>query len=88
MVIEAAKELAGFAREKGVSDRYIIPTMVQWEVYPRVAAKVGQEAVREGVARRKLSADESLHAATVMIERSRKVMTALRRSGLVVDPPE
>ena len=88
MVIEAAKELAAFAREKGLRRDYILPTMVQWEVYPRVAAKVGQAAVKEGVARRKLSAKESLHAATETIEHSRKVMSALRRSGIILDPPE
>jgi malate dehydrogenase (oxaloacetate-decarboxylating) len=88
MVIEAAMELAAFAREKGLRKDYIIPTMVQWEVYPRVAAKVGQAAVREGVARKRLSAKESLHAATETIEHSRKVMSALRRSGIILDPPE
>ena len=88
MVIDAARELAAFAREKGVSRNYIIPTMVQWEVYPRVAAKVGQAAVREGVARRKLSAKESFHVAMQTIEHSRKVMTALRGNGIILDPPE
>jgi malate dehydrogenase (oxaloacetate-decarboxylating) len=88
MVIDAAKELALFAREKGINRRYILPTMVQWEVYPRVAAKVGQSAIREGVARKKLSPRESVNAAMNTIERSRKVMRALRRSGVIVDPPE
>ena len=88
MVIDAATELASFAREKGLSRNYIIPTMVQWEVYPRVAAKVGQAAIREGVARKKLSAAESLGAATKMIEHSRKIMNLMRRDGLIVDPPE
>ncbi len=88
MVIEAALELASFAKEKGISKNYIIPTMVQWEVYPRVAAKVGQAAVREGVARRKLSAKESLRAATETIENSRKIMSTLRRNGIILDPPE
>ena len=45
--------------------------MVQWEVFPRVAAKVGQAAVREGVARRKLTAKESLSTAMETIEHSR-----------------
>ena len=88
MVIEAAKELAAFAREKGISERYIIPTMVQWEVFPRIAAKVGQAAIRERVARKRLSPEESLDAAMSMIEHSRKVMRTLRRSGVIVDPPE
>ena len=88
MVIDAASELAAFAREKGINRKYIIPTMLQWEVYPRVAATVGQAAVEEGVARRKLSRKESLAAATERIEHSRKVMSALRRNGVILDPPE
>ena len=88
MVIEAAKQLAEFARGKGISKNYILPTMVQWEVYPLVAATVGQAAVREGVARKKLSRKESLSVATKMIEHSRKVMDALRRNGIILDPPE
>ncbi len=88
MVIQAATELAGFARERGLSSDYIIPTMVQWEVYPRVAARVGQAAVREGVARKELTEDESMRAAMATIERSRKVMNQLRNGGVIVDPPE
>ena len=88
MVIDAALELAAFAREKGIGRNYIIPTMLQWEVYPRVAATVGQAAVKEGVARRKLSRKVSLAAATERIEHSRKVMNALRRSGIILDPPK
>jgi len=87
MVIEAAKELAAFARAKGLSRNYIIPTMLEWEMYPKVAATVGQAAVKEGVARRKLSKKESLSAATEMIEHSRKVMNSLRRNGVILDPP-
>ncbi|MDG7006790.1 MAG: NADP-dependent malic enzyme [Nitrososphaerota archaeon] len=88
MVIDAAMELAAFAKEKGISKDYILPTMVQWEVFPRVAAKVGQAAIREGVARRKLSAKESLTTAKETIEHSRKIMSILRRNGIIVDPPE
>jgi malic enzyme len=88
MVIDAAKELAAFAREKGIARDYIIPTMVQWEVYPRVAAAVGQSAVREGMARRKLSRKESFRVAMEVIEHSRKIMGSLRSSGIILDPPE
>lgn len=57
-------------------------------MYPRVATKVGQAAIREGVARRNLSASESMQAAMATIERSRKVMNALRNGGVILDPPE
>ena len=88
MVIEAAKELASFARAKGLRRDYIIPTMVEWEVYPKVAATVAQAAVKEGVARRKMKRSDSLHVAMEMIGHARKVMAALRKNGMILDPPE
>lgn len=88
MVISAARELAASARAKGLSKHHILPTMVEWETYPRVAASVGQEAVAEGQARRRLSRKESMREALEVIRRARKTMRALRRSGVVVDPPE
>jgi malate dehydrogenase (oxaloacetate-decarboxylating) len=88
MVIEAARALAGFAKEKGLSRKYILPTMVEWEVYPRVASTVGQAAIREGQARRRLSKRESLSIATEMIEHARNTMNSLRKSGVILDPPE
>jgi malate dehydrogenase (oxaloacetate-decarboxylating) len=88
MVIEAAKELAKFAKERGITREYILPTMVEWEVYPRVAAAVGQSAIRGGVARKKLTRDESLESATNTIEHSRRIMRTLRKSGIILDPPE
>ena len=87
MVIDAAQQLAAFAKKKGITRNYIIPTMLQWEVYPRVAATVGQSAVREGVARKKLSRKESLSIAMDVIEHSRKIMHALRKDGIIHDPP-
>jgi malate dehydrogenase (oxaloacetate-decarboxylating) len=88
MVIAASRGLAEFAKEKGLAVDHIIPTMVEWEVYPRVAAIVGQAAIHEGQARRKLSRKESLHVATQVIEHARKTMNVLRRSGIILEPPE
>jgi malate dehydrogenase (oxaloacetate-decarboxylating) len=88
MVIAAAHELADFAKVKGLTSEHILPTMVEWEVYPRVAATVGQTAIREGKARRKLSRRESLSVATEMIEHARKTMDVLRNSGVILEPPE
>jgi malate dehydrogenase (oxaloacetate-decarboxylating) len=88
MVIAAARELASSAKKKGLNRHHILPTMVEWEVYPRVAATVGQAAVAEGQARKKLTRKESVSAAVSMIEHARKTMSSLRRSGVVVDPPE
>ncbi|MCY0882362.1 MAG: NADP-dependent malic enzyme, partial [Acidianus infernus] len=68
MVIAAARELSAFAREKGLSEDYIIPKMTEWEVYPRVAAAVGIKAVQQGIARVNLSYEEIYNNARQMIE--------------------
>jgi malate dehydrogenase (oxaloacetate-decarboxylating) len=88
MVIAAAKELAKHAKDKGLTNEHILPTMVEWEVYPQVAATVGDMAVRGGHARKKLSRDELLQTAMEMIGRARKTMDALRKSGVILEPPE
>lgn len=48
--IAAANELAAFAEEKGLSSEYIVPTMQEREIYPRIAAAVAQDSVDRGLA--------------------------------------
>jgi len=88
MVIAAAKELAAFAKEEGLSSAKIIPTMVEWEVFPRVAAALGAEAMAEGIANKKASRKRLLEIATETIMQSRKVMNVLRRNRVILDPPD
>ncbi len=89
MVIDAAHELADFDKDrKGISKTHILPTMVEWEVYAKVAAAVGQSAIREGQARKKLTRKESLEHATMMIRHARTTMDVLRKSGVIPGPPE
>ncbi len=88
MVIAAARELAKHAKDKGLSKVHILPTMVEWKVYPHVAAAVGETAVKEGHARKKATREELLVSATGMIEHSRRAMDALRKSGVIVEPPD
>jgi malate dehydrogenase (oxaloacetate-decarboxylating) len=88
MVILAAKELARHAGDKGLTRNHILPTMVEWKVYPEIAATVGEAAVRGGHARRRATREELLRTATTTIEKSRKLMDALRKSGIILEPPE
>jgi malate dehydrogenase (oxaloacetate-decarboxylating) len=88
MVIAAARELAKHAKDQGLSKTHILPTMVEWKVYPEVAATVGSLAVKEGHARKRASREELLTSATDMIKHSRMAMDALRKSGVILDPPE
>ncbi len=88
MVIRAAKELAGFAEAKGLGRTNIVPTMLDWDVFPRVAAAVGDEAQDEGLARRRISRNELLHRAKKIIDDSRMVAQVMFENGLILAPPE
>ncbi|MCP8304438.1 MAG: NADP-dependent malic enzyme [archaeon] len=83
MVIAAAEELARCAEEKGLSRDYIIPTMAEWEVYPKVAAKVGEKGVELGLARKKMSKDEIYERAIEIIGRSRRLLTSLIEAKII-----
>jgi malate dehydrogenase (oxaloacetate-decarboxylating)/malate dehydrogenase (oxaloacetate-decarboxylating)(NADP+) len=47
--IAAAEELALFAQEKGLTNDYIVPNMEEREVFPRIAARVAEDAVKRGL---------------------------------------
>ncbi len=83
MLIAAAHELAKYAEEKGLHEDYIVPKMVEWEVYPRVAASVAVEACKCGVARKTTSWKEEYRRAYEIIEESRKVLEVLMREKIV-----
>lgn len=89
IVITAAEELAGFVEERGeLSRKRIVPTMMEWEVYPRVASKVGEKAVALGLARRKLTREEISARATAIIERSKKLISTLADAKIINPPPK
>jgi malate dehydrogenase (oxaloacetate-decarboxylating) len=82
-MIRAAEELALCAEEKGLLEDYIIPTMEEWQVYPRVAAAVAERLSQQGLARKKLSYQEEVAEASEIIERSRRTLSALIESGII-----
>lgn len=47
--IAAAEELALFAQEKGLKKDYIVPNMEEREIFPRIAARVAEDAVKRGL---------------------------------------
>src|SRR5208282_2726324 len=63
IVLAAARELARHAADRGLSREHLLPTMQETEVFPHVAAAVAMAAVREGIARRRLSHEEFLAGA-------------------------
>lgn len=83
MALAAARELGQAAREPGLREERIVPTMSEWEVYPRVAAAVAVQAQLDGVARTKLSQSEVLREATETIRRARDTVAALMNEDII-----
>lgn len=88
MVIAAARELAAFARKRGVGRNNIIPTMLDWDVFPSVAAVVGEQAQKEGIARKSLSRGALFEEAQRTIQQSRDLSSALIEKGIIAPFPE
>ncbi|MFO8037125.1 MAG: NADP-dependent malic enzyme [Anaerolineales bacterium] len=66
----------------------ILPTMDDWEVFPREAAAVGMKAQEQGVARLEKSYDELFEHATKIIKRSRDLTEMMKREGFIAPPPQ
>jgi malate dehydrogenase (oxaloacetate-decarboxylating) len=79
----AADELAKLAVEKGLTPDRILPTMDDWEVFPREAAAVAAKAVEEGIARIPMTYDEELANAEKIIRRSRDLTTNMMAEGFI-----
>ncbi|MCX5801396.1 MAG: NADP-dependent malic enzyme [Candidatus Eisenbacteria bacterium] len=87
MCLAASYELARLAQDKGLKPDYLIPTMDEWEVYPREAVAVGMQAIREGVARIKMDKDKLYETASSIIRRARDTTKLLMRENVIAPPP-
>ncbi|HAR96115.1 MAG TPA: malate dehydrogenase [Deltaproteobacteria bacterium] len=85
MCIAAAVELARCAEDKGIHEDYLLPTMDEWEVFPREAVAVAKKAMEQGVARLKLSEKELFQMAETKIRRARDEVGLLMEKGII--PP-
>jgi malate dehydrogenase (oxaloacetate-decarboxylating) len=83
MCIAAAEEIASVAEEGGLDEDRIIPSMSEWELFPREAAAVGSQAIKQGLARVRLSRKELYEKASTIITHARKSAEALMRKGLI-----
>ncbi len=87
MCIAAAEELALIAEEKGLSSKMILPSMDEWEVFPREATAVGMMAQKQGVARRKISKNRLYEEAHDRIARARAIVGTCMSEGYIREPP-
>ncbi|MBQ04233.1 malate dehydrogenase [Candidatus Bathyarchaeota archaeon] len=87
MCIASAIELAKYAEDKGINEEYILPTMSEWEIYPRQAVETGLTAIKQGLAKRKLSRQELYEHADYIIGRTHKIVELLMKQGFIEAPP-
>lgn len=87
MAIAAAHSLADYAEKRGIGTDNIIPTMDEAAVFPTEAADVAAQAIKDGVARIKMSWDEAYRIAEEGITYSRKLTDLLMKEGYIKQVP-
>jgi malate dehydrogenase (oxaloacetate-decarboxylating) len=88
MAIAAAESLAQMAEERGLSPDYVLPTMDEWDVFPRESAAVAMKAQQQGVARRNTTYEEEYAHAAAMIRCAREMTQLLMHEGYIPEAPE
>jgi malate dehydrogenase (oxaloacetate-decarboxylating) len=86
MAISAAYSIAGYAEKKGINPERIMPSMDETEVFAQVAADVAMEAVKNGVARIKLTRDEIYKTTLRDIKETRAIMDMLMKKEFIKKP--
>ncbi len=87
MAIAAAYSMAGTAERKGITPEYITPLMSEWEVFPTEARDVAMQAIQDGVARLKMTPEESFAKAEADIKESRALIDHLMEDDYIKRPP-
>jgi malate dehydrogenase (oxaloacetate-decarboxylating) len=87
MCYAAAAALAEHVGDR-LSENHILPTMDDWEVFPREAAAVGVKAVEQGLATKPHTYDELFQMASKIIQTSRAQTQLLMDKGFIEIPEE
>ncbi len=83
MCIAAAVELAKCAEDKGLRDDYLLPTMDEWETFPREAVAVAKKAMEQGVARLRIDEGQLFRMAEEKIRRAQEEVGLLMEKGII-----
>ncbi|MFO0716372.1 MAG: NADP-dependent malic enzyme [Nitrospira sp.] len=86
MAIAAAHELARCARERGIHEESILPTMEEWHVPMRLAVATATKAQEQGLARVERTRDQVHILAESKVRAAHEAMRVLLREGLIVAP--
>ncbi len=88
MAITAAKAIAKFAENRGISPDNIVPKMDETEMFPLVAKEVARQAIIDGVARIERDLDEVYNITKTDILSARKITQDLQEMGIIKTPPQ
>ena len=88
MAIAAAYSIAKTAETKGLTEEYIVPTMMETDVFINEAVAVGLKAIEQGIARRILTADELRTEAEAKILHAQAETQSLMKAGIIAPSPE
>jgi len=88
MAIAASRAIAATAEARGLHDEYIVPSMMETDVFVNQAVAVGLKAIEQGIARRVLSEAELRASAEEKIRHAQAETAALMASGQIGPPPE
>ncbi len=70
-----------------LSENQILPTMDDWEIFPREAAAVAVKAQEQGLARLTISYEDEFKQAMDIISRSRNLTQMMMKDGFIAQPP-
>jgi malate dehydrogenase (oxaloacetate-decarboxylating) len=87
MCFAASKALADHVGDQ-LNEEQILPTMDDWEVFPREAVAVAMKAQEQGVAQLDLSYDELFEHARRIIKRSRDLTHTMMEDKYIAPAPE
>ncbi|MCJ7583406.1 MAG: NADP-dependent malic enzyme [Anaerolineales bacterium] len=87
MCFAAAQALADHVGDK-LDHEHIMPTMDDWEVFPREAAAVAMKAIEQGLALKPVTYEEEFENATKIIRRSRQLTQMMMAQGFIPEAPE
>ncbi|MEW5827123.1 MAG: NADP-dependent malic enzyme [Candidatus Bipolaricaulota bacterium] len=87
MAIAASHAIAETAQARGLRDDYIVPSMMEREVFVNQAVAVGLKAIEQGIARRSLTESELRRSAEEKIRHAQEETKALMDAGVIAPPP-
>ncbi|MEM4251370.1 MAG: NAD-dependent malic enzyme, partial [Candidatus Bathyarchaeia archaeon] len=88
MMLTAAQEISRLAEEQGLREDHIMPTMMDPNLYPRVAAAIGKAAVDSGMARVRLSYESLRDSAEQRISKYQRSLRLLESEGFLPPPSQ